>query len=305
MFYPQINFKKLSFLIVIYFIINSCNVSKNNFDNSICWEIRNPRNDKVSYILGTIHTLDTTQISFPINEFKNLIDKCENLCLEGVPTDSIFMRIVTEMYITSKDSILSKQLDENYYKRLIQIADSTNFLLNHYRSEIDFIKPNVLHVFLQGDKELIQSEKLITINYFPERDFYDYAMRKEYEIIPIEEWTFEEGKNVFWGFGLTYNESMINLKKAIENFDSKEKKIDLIKRYSEQNLKLGLPELFKDPVMIQRNIQMAKKMDSLMNIKKIFVAVGAAHLPYENGILSLLSNMGYSLKPYKTNLIKE
>ncbi|HYO22310.1 MAG TPA: TraB/GumN family protein, partial [Flavisolibacter sp.] len=53
----------------------------------------------------------------------------------------------------------------------------------------------------------------------------------------------------------------------------------------------------KDLMLINRNIKMAYRMDSLTHIRAMFFAVGAAHLPGDSGVITLLRNHGYSVEP--------
>ncbi|MGK6351612.1 TraB/GumN family protein [Parapedobacter sp. DT-150] len=45
---------------------------------------------------------------------------------------------------------------------------------------------------------------------------------------------------------------------------------------------------------MRRNKKMADGIDEIMQSKPVFVVIGAAHLPYEHGVLSLLEDRGYT-----------
>lgn len=51
-----------------------------------------------------------------------------------------------------------------------------------------------------------------------------------------------------------------------------------------------------------RNEQMVQRLDSIMKTGKVFTGIGAAHLPGNNGVISLLRNMGYVVKPLTSKL---
>jgi uncharacterized protein YbaP (TraB family) len=53
----------------------------------------------------------------------------------------------------------------------------------------------------------------------------------------------------------------------------------------------------KDYIMIKRNIKMARCMDSLSAIRSTLFAVGAAHLPGDSGVITLLRSRGFTLTP--------
>ncbi|MGK2862761.1 MAG: TraB/GumN family protein, partial [Chitinophagaceae bacterium] len=50
-------------------------------------------------------------------------------------------------------------------------------------------------------------------------------------------------------------------------------------------------------IFLNRNIKMAKRMDSLAQVRSTFFSVGAAHLPGDSGVINLLKKKGYKLEP--------
>lgn len=297
------NLWKLIFSIAIFVQFFSCSAHKNDYDNSVLWEIRKPGNDHLLYILGTIHLLDTVQINFPDETVKNLIDKCENLCLEIIPGQVNQIRKINKfMYLSDDNLKISNRLGKEYYKNLIQIADSSDYFLKRFKPYLDSMRPSILNWFLIADRQLIQTENFNNFNYSPETDFFNYAKEKGYETIPLE--TVQQQIDVIVRLDLSFDKSLETLKKSIDNFYDKDSEIDIFKRYSEQNLALGQPEEFSDSIMILRNNRMVEKIDSMINYKSLFIAIGAGHLPYENGVLNLLVQKGYIVKPYKIDLKK-
>lgn len=53
----------------------------------------------------------------------------------------------------------------------------------------------------------------------------------------------------------------------------------------------------KDYIMIKRNLKMARRMDSLSTFRSMLFAVGAAHLPGDSGVISLLRSRGFTVTP--------
>ncbi|MDH5233035.1 MAG: TraB/GumN family protein, partial [Gammaproteobacteria bacterium] len=56
-------------------------------------------------------------------------------------------------------------------------------------------------------------------------------------------------------------------------------------------------QLLNDTLIIQRNYRMAKRLIPILQQHQAFIAVGALHLPGETGLIQLLRNHGYQLKP--------
>jgi uncharacterized protein YbaP (TraB family) len=294
-------FKKLTFSIAILIGLFSCKAQKSNYDNSVLWEIKKSGNNNISYILGTIHVLDTTRINFPVETFKTLIDKCENLCLETTPGQVNELRKINKfMYLSDENSKISNRLKKENYKNLMQIADSSDYFLKRFKPYLDSMRPTILNWFIIADRQLIQTEKFKDLNYRPETDFFNYANEKGYEIIPLE--TGQQQNDWIVRLDLSFEKSLEILEKSIDNFYDEDSEIDIFKRYSEQNLALAQPDEFSDSILILRNNGMVAKIDSIINSKSLFIAIGAGHLPYENGVLNLLAQKGYIIKPYKIDL---
>lgn len=53
----------------------------------------------------------------------------------------------------------------------------------------------------------------------------------------------------------------------------------------------------RDEMLIKRNIKMAFRMDSMSRLRSNFFAVGAAHLPGNDGLIDLLEKKGLLLNP--------
>ena len=58
---------------------------------------------------------------------------------------------------------------------------------------------------------------------------------------------------------------------------------------------------FHDLVLVKRNIKMSRRMDSLAHLRNTFFAVGAAHLPGDSGIISLLRKRGFLVEPVNSS----
>jgi hypothetical protein len=50
-------------------------------------------------------------------------------------------------------------------------------------------------------------------------------------------------------------------------------------------------------LLTKRNKNWVQQLNAIMKKESVFVAVGAGHLPGEEGLISLLRNEGYTIKP--------
>ena len=63
----------------------------------------------------------------------------------------------------------------------------------------------------------------------------------------------------------------------------------------------GYDSTKKDALLTKRNIKMARRIDSLAAFRTMFFAIGAAHLPGDDGVISLLKKRGFTVEPVLSN----
>lgn len=80
-----------------------------------------------------------------------------------------------------------------------------------------------------------------------------------------------------------------------------EQDLDTIEQISEEKLhnSCDLTSSEEDALVYSRNVAWSKLLPDIMSKHSTFVAVGAAHLPGERGLLSLLKKTGYTVSPVK------
>lgn len=84
---------------------------------------------------------------------------------------------------------------------------------------------------------------------------------------------------------------------------------DLLKYYLEQNLdslaaldeNTQMPPAFYKALVTDRNVRMANRIAEVMKKQATFIALGALHLPSDDGVISLLRKRGFTVEPIKTN----
>ena len=56
-------------------------------------------------------------------------------------------------------------------------------------------------------------------------------------------------------------------------------------------------QAFSEKLLDERNLNWVEPIKELMHEKVVFIAVGAGHLPGELGMINLLRQEGYTVKP--------
>ena len=108
---------------------------------------------------------------------------------------------------------------------------------------------------------------------------------------------------------IPYSRQAEDLVKSIDSVEENRKMTaELEEVYKDQNLerideltRTGDPSVnqYLDLLIYHRNRNWAAALDSLMPQKSLLIAVGAGHLPGEQGLIESLKNKGYTLTPIK------
>ncbi len=122
--------------------------------------------------------------------------------------------------------------------------------------------------------------------------------------------TFDEQLNIF--DKLTLQQQIVLLDDALENHPKLAQQLTTLinlyinrdltgmKKYADSLNQKSDPELVKameKTLLVDRNLRMVERMQVRLLEGNAFIAVGALHLPGEKGLLRLLQNRGYAIKP--------
>ena len=300
----QTNLRIAVLLICLCGSLFSCH--QTDYDDTVFWKITHPESKKSSYILGTVHILDTNFIKFPKHKFYSIIESSDIVCTEVIPEQFEELDKNTPNFFSSKEEdYISNTLDKEYYHKLMRISENSKYALYHWLPYLDSVTPARVTQLLMYDRPMMRSDLFEQFNYSPEEDVLAFAKQNSIEISPLEstkDWNSYD--SYFMGESNNKVKNLENLKYAIDIYDDKDY-VDIYQWYSEQNLSLGDTDIYSDSLMIIRNERMSLKIDSIVKMKSAFITVGVAHLPYEFGILNLLSDKGYLIEKIEINFNSE
>ena len=63
-------------------------------------------------------------------------------------------------------------------------------------------------------------------------------------------------------------------------------------------------EKYADLLLYNRNRNWVKKLETLLPMEKLVIAVGAGHLPGDKGLINLLRKAGYKVEPVRNDMIR-
>jgi hypothetical protein len=202
------------------------------------------------------------------------------------------------------DSMLGKQIDEAQDHMLV------NQEVKIDRKKLDRTSDSILKQFGIKDNKITKKElrkiRDYRMNKMVQRGemqtivdgyLYGLALRQGKWIGGIEDVTDQMQLRDEMGADLDAEEVLMPEAEMKRSLDQ------MVRIYLEQDLGTlsqminGERSKWKDQILTRRNIKMARRMDSLSHLRTMFFAIGAAHLPGDSGVITLLRSKGFSVEP--------
>ena len=289
--------KKITIILIGLFFISANSFAQDDvFENSLLWEISGNGLEQPSYLYGTIHIIPADDFFF-YDSWKEKLLLCKYLVLETDVKPSIFKQLsLLKTMKLPKDSTLN-----NYMGEAEQLAfqhymlDSLNISPSIYKVSLQY-KPFfsyslILNELIKGEKKYyemyltdIAKKNKIKSRYLETIDFQMSLVSGISTVDQLDMFLFDYGKekqaNVaeeFYKMVGFYKKQDLSQIAAIENSDENDE--------------------FYDDFLINRNKNWIPKIIDFIENKPTFVAVGAAHLVGKQGVIQLLRNEGYTMKP--------
>lgn len=257
----------------------------NKIENSLLWEITGNGLEKPSYLFGTVHMICENDYILK-EKVTTAFNKSEELALELDFDDPKELQNMQKLAVSSVP--LSQALSKEEYVKL------ESLLKNNYALDIkQFENFNLI-----GIMSTIMFKQLNCPPKMYEIEFLKMAKGKKTVIHGLE--TVEDQIKTF--SGSFTNEEFIN---QFSEYDSSyfEQLYGFYKNEELSNiLEMTTNDKFMDAeaqnlMLDSRNKNWIKKMPEMMQQHSVFFAVGAAHLPGNNGVINLLKQAGYTVKP--------
>lgn len=259
---------------------------------SLLWEISGNGLEQPSYLYGTIHLIgksDFVVSNLVMEKFKS----AEKLALEiKVDAPDLQLKMMQSMMM-GEDTTLQMLLGDEYETVSRFMQDSLSINLQLFAT----IKP----LFIQTlTLPKIIGEPIETYDFY----FATLAQEDKKEIVGLE--TVDDQIKIFDRIPLKEQAKMLveltsdySAQKALFH-----KMIDLYKAQDIRGLHqcmLQQPEYgkYEEILINQRNRNWIPAIKKLIQPETVFIAVGAGHLPGKQGVIHLLEQEGYLLKPLR------
>lgn len=277
----------LSFVLIFSFNANAQN------ENSLIWEISGKGLEQKSYLFGTVHLIPENKYFFT-DEMQKSFNSCKALALEIDMNISVVQQLaIAKKIMIPNNKTIKDFMSKKDYERLgTYMIDSLKVNTSTF-NQIKMMKPLFAYSLILT--------KLIDNPVTYELRLTEKAKKRNMEILGLETMEYqlsviekvpvkEQVKGVYTdGIG----------KSPLKEYN------EMIDAYVSQNLK-KLKEMTKEDSTIQefekdflitRNKNWIPKIEKFAKNKSTFFAVGAAHLLGKNGVITLLRNDGYTVKP--------
>ncbi len=263
--------------------------------HTLLWEISGKGLAKPSYLFGTMHVLCADDASLS-DSLRSVIAHCDEVYFEINLSDMSGMMGAMKYMRMNDSKKLSDLLDAKQYEKV-----------KAYFAEHASILPFGM---LERFKPLLISSLIEESNLdCKTTDGMEMMIMKELNhnkpVNGLE--TVEFQASLF--DSIPYEQQAKDLLNYIDSADEyKKMTLDLSEVYKKQDLdqidllsSKGDPGMsgYMDLLLYDRNRKWATALTGLLPQKSLLIAVGAAHLPGENGVINLLRKKGYTLRPVK------
>ena len=263
-----------------------------SFPKSLLWRISGKGLPQPSYLYGTMHLTDNRLFNFGDSVYQ-AIEKTAGLAIEVNP-DEMGAYYVNKMFDDVEGSKLQKILNDKDFKKY------SGPLSKKFKKPAADITTN--DIVTEKNKWLNDYFEKGEMATFVDAYLYDIARRMGKWVGGVEDIADQAGllddlvDKSDIDFLLAGDSSYIKT-------SSNRMMEHMIELYTNQDLP-GIEALmssespeYKDALLLKRNLKMARRIDSLTALRTMFIAIGAAHLPGDSGVIHLLQQKGFTVEP--------
>lgn len=256
----------------------------------LLWKISGNGLEKPSYIYGTMHVSD--KLAFNVSDaFYNCLEEVDAICLESSPEG--WMEEYRDMGAFAKGAY---SFGSDFYndafdiqipgtKEVYTLLENKNSMMNQ-----------ILYRYNPGSEDYQENTYLDMFIYQAGAKYNKpvYSLENLSEVIeltllamtPDKDKKNDNSENSY----LNGNEQkkFMMLEEAYRRGD-----LDQIDSLSKSD---NPTEVYHQYFIVERNRNMIRRMDSLMQTQSVFTGIGAAHLPGKEGAIELLREKGYTVE---------
>ncbi len=265
--------------------------------HTLLWKISGNNLNKPSYLFGTMHILcaDDAQLS---DGLKTVIKDCDEIYFEIDVSDMKAMMNSLKYLRMNDETKLSDLLNADDYAKVKNYFAKHNSLLPF--SMLERFKPLLISSMIEEQDLSCSKTDGMEMEILKESRNYADKKINGLETVEFQARLFDS---------IPYQKQAKDLVTYIDSATEYSKMTDtLVQVYKQQDLN-KIDELtrkgditvsnYLELLLYGRNKNWIKQMKSLLPEKSFLFAVGAAHLPGNEGVIELLRKNGYTVTPVK------
>jgi uncharacterized protein YbaP (TraB family) len=269
------------------------------FSKGLLWQVQTfgqQATAPFSYIFGTIHSEDPRVLQLP-SQIQHALAQSKNFCMEFLP-DMGNTAILTKSMVYTDGQNLQAVIGQPLFEQLLPLMSKRGIPAQAFM----LFKPWAVYITLSMPQP--------KTGMFLDLLLYETAKRQGKSVCGLE--TVEEQVDVFAKTAL--DDQRLLLRQLVSNPQVTEEQVArMIPKYLERDLaglvamsaeqplatdqEKQIAEAFLKRLVDERNLKMVERMVPKFSEGSTFIAVGALHLPGQQGILQLLANQGHTVLP--------
>jgi uncharacterized protein len=264
--------------------------------HTLLWRISGKGLTKPSYLFGTMHVLCADEAVLS-DSLKAAISGCDQIYFEIDLSDMSGMLGALKYMRMNGGQKLSDLLDSASYTRVKRYFSKHASMLPF--GMLERFKPMLISGIIEENNMHCKTTDGMELQIMSEARPYNKPVRG------LETAEFQAG--LF--DSIPYEKQAKELVNSIDSADENRKStLELETVYKQQDLDKidalsskddqGMNE-YMDLLLYGRNRKWAKNLETLLPGKSLLIAVGAAHLPGDQGVIALLRKEGYTVEPVR------
>ena len=266
-----------------------------NDNYHLLWKIEGNGLTEPSFIFGTMHVQDKRAFNYS-DSVMLAIDRVDAFANE-IHLDTMINQMFTKMFEKDTNNVVKNLLTDEEYRELSERVEKE---LGFPIDKINLSNPFFIESLLKKANSKDDKKDKDEMDTFVDAHLLGIAKTLKKNIYGLEK--IEDQLSMFDNVSKEEKRSLL-LKEIKPNEDIWESIVleNMVQIYEKGDIKL-LEEfvgakMINDPVLIKRNKIMVKSMLQIMEKESLFAAVGAAHIPGEQGVVRLLEEKGYKVTP--------
>lgn len=280
-----------------FFLLLICSLplySQQSYSKTLLWRISGHGLRQPSYLFGTMHLNDQRLFTFGDSVY-HAIEQSDGLAIEVNP-DEMGAYYVNKLFDQVENrKMLQDILKDNDFKKY-----SAGLAKKFRKPASEVSASDIVKEKNKWMSDYMEKGEMPT---FVDAYLYNIARRQGKWLGGIEDMADQAGllENMVDKSDIDY---LLAGDSASHETAANQGVNRMIELYTNQDIE-GIEALTngfstpdqKDRMLINRNVKMARRIDSLTSLRTMFLAIGAAHLPGDSGVIYLLRKRGFTVEP--------